>query len=188
MFCNRTIIWYKTVFALLLKAKNAVFSTIPIVFKSTFFPFVAIEWDKFFLALGTQVNCRNGKYKFLCEPMDSTFSYHHKLHFLLPIIWNDQVPLTNIKIITQKQPATCVLIKRCSGNMQQIYREHPCWSVISIKLLWNFIKITFQHGCFPVNLLHIFRITFTKNTSGQLPQIIVNCKIVTIPICHGCFF
>ena len=156
--------------------------------KALFFHLLLLNEINFILALGTQVNCRNDKYKFLCEPMDSTFSYHHKLHFLLPIIWNDQVPLTNIKIITQKQPATCILIKRCSGNMQQIYREHPCWSVISIKLLWNFIKITFQHGCFPVNLLHIFRITFTKNTSGQLPQIIVNCKIVTIPICHGCFF
>ena len=34
--------------------------------------------------------------------------------------------------------------------------EHPCRSVISIKLLCNFIKITLRHGCSPVNLLHIF--------------------------------
>ena len=46
--------------------------------------------------------------------------------------------------------------------------DHPCQSVISIKLLWNFIEIALQHGCSPVNLLHIFRTPFLKNTSGQL--------------------
>ena len=46
--------------------------------------------------------------------------------------------------------------------------EHPCRSVISIKLLWNFIEITLWHGCSPVNLLHIFRTRFLKNTSGWL--------------------
>ena len=37
--------------------------------------------------------------------------------------------------------------------------EHPCRSVISI---------TFRHGCSPVNLLHVFRTPFFKNTSGRL--------------------
>ena len=46
--------------------------------------------------------------------------------------------------------------------------EHPCQSVISIKLLCNFIEITIRHGCSPVNLLLIFRTPFTKNTSGWL--------------------
>ena len=51
--------------------------------------------------------------------------------------------------------------------------EHPRRSVISIKLLClnllcNFIEITLRHGCSPVNLLHIFRTSFTKNTSGLL--------------------
>ena len=40
--------------------------------------------------------------------------------------------------------------------------EHPCRSVISIKLLCNFIKIALRHGCSPVNLLHIFRTTFLR--------------------------
>ena len=35
--------------------------------------------------------------------------------------------------------------------------EHPCWSVISIKLLCDFIETTLRHECSPVNLLHIFR-------------------------------
>ena len=46
--------------------------------------------------------------------------------------------------------------------------KHSCRSVISIKLLCNFIKITLWHGCSPVNLLHIFRIPLLKNTSGGL--------------------
>ena len=46
--------------------------------------------------------------------------------------------------------------------------EHPCRSVISIKLLCNFIEITLRHGCSPVNLLHIPRPPFLKNTTGWL--------------------
>ena len=46
--------------------------------------------------------------------------------------------------------------------------KHPCQSVISIKLLCNFIEITLRHGCSTVNLLHIFRSPFPRNTSGWL--------------------
>ena len=36
----------------------------------------------------------------------------------------------------------------------------------------NFSEIALRHGCSPVNLLHIFRIPFPKNTSeGLLPLI-----------------
>ena len=46
--------------------------------------------------------------------------------------------------------------------------EHPCRSAISINLLCTFIEITLRYGCSPVNLLHIFRAHFLKNTSGWL--------------------
>ena len=46
--------------------------------------------------------------------------------------------------------------------------EHPSPSVISIKFQSNFIEITLRHGCSPINLLHIFRTSFPKNTSGWL--------------------
>ena len=36
------------------------------------------------------------------------------------------------------------------------------------QLLWNFIEITLWHGCSPVNLLHIFRKPFLKDTSEWL--------------------
>ena len=57
--------------------------------------------------------------------------------------------------------------------MQQIYRRADM-----PKLLCNFIKIKLRHGCSPVNLLHIFRTPFPKNTSGWLLLIVV-LKIVS---------
>ena len=49
--------------------------------------------------------------------------------------------------------------------MQQIYGEHPRRGM---KLHCNFIDITLQQGCSPVNLLHAFRTRFPMNTSGWL--------------------
>ena len=50
-------------------------------------------------------------------------------------------------------------------------------SVISIKFQSNLIEIILRHGCSLVNLLHIFRIPFTKNTSGRLLLNILNTYI-----------
>ena len=46
--------------------------------------------------------------------------------------------------------------------------EHPCRSAISIKLYNSFIEIPLRHGCFPVNLLHIYRTPFSRKTSRWL--------------------
>ena len=51
--------------------------------------------------------------------------------------------------------------------------EHSFRSVISIKLLCSFIKITLWHGCSPVDLLHIFRTPFYKNTYGGLLLLLI---------------
>ena len=68
--------------------------------------------------------------------------------------------------------------------------EHLCQSVISIKLLCfavalpcNFIEITLRHGCSPVNLLHIFRTPFPRNTSGWL--LLKLCKDVLCKILNS---
>ena len=74
----------------------------------------------------------------------------------------------------------CDLSKVCS----KFTGEHPCQSVISIKMLCNFIEITLWHGCFPVNLLHTFRTPFLKNISGQL---LLNSLLVTSQISLSCF-
>ena len=47
-------------------------------------------------------------------------------------------------------------------------REHPFWSVISIKLQSNVTIMTLWHGCSLVILLHICRIPFHRNTSRWL--------------------
>ena len=60
------------------------------------------------------------------------------------------------------------LRQRCSENILKIYRRTPMSKCDFNKLQSNFIEITFRHRCSPVNLLHIFRITFSKNTSGWL--------------------
>ena len=57
-----------------------------------------------------------------------------------------------------------VVMKICN----KFTEEHLCRSVIAIKLLWNFIKTTFRHRYCSINLLHIFRTPFPKNTSGGL--------------------
>ena len=59
----------------------------------------------------------------------------------------------------KKQPFRGVVRKRCSENIQQIYRRTP---------ICNFIIITLRHGCSLIKLLHIFRTSFYKNTSGGL--------------------
>ena len=61
----------------------------------------------------------------------------------------------------QKQPTRGIHGKRCSENMQQIYKR-------TLILKCDFIEITLRHGCSPVNLLHIFRAPFSRNYSGWL--------------------
>ena len=56
------------------------------------------------------------------------------------------------------------VLKMCS----KFTREQPCQSAVSINLQSNFIEIALRYGCSPVNLLHIFRTPFPKNTSGRL--------------------
>ena len=46
--------------------------------------------------------------------------------------------------------------------------EQPRQSVVSVNLPNKCIEIALRHGCSPVNLLHIFRTPFYKNTSGGL--------------------
>ena len=55
------------------------------------------------------------------------------------------------------------VVKICS----KLTGEHPCQSVILIKLQSNFIEIAFWQGC-SANLLYIFRTPFPKNTDVGL--------------------
>ena len=70
-------------------------------------------------------------------------------------------PYRSIHSVVLLRKGVLKIYSKCTG-------EHPCQSVISIKLQINFIEITLQHGCSPVNLLHIFRAPCPRNTSGWL--------------------
>ena len=56
------------------------------------------------------------------------------------------------------------VLKICS----KFTEEHSCRSAISMKMQSSFIEIALRHGCSSVNLLHIFKTPFPKNTSGWL--------------------
>ena len=58
----------------------------------------------------------------------------------------------SIKFIGVCNPSRGVSMKRCFGNMQQIYKR----------------EITLRHGSSPVNLLPSFRTLFLKNTPKRL--------------------
>ena len=45
---------------------------------------------------------------------------------------------------------------------------------------FSIVALQLRHGCSPVNLLHIFRTPFTKNTSGGLLLAILNSIYRTI--------
>ena len=54
------------------------------------------------------------------------------------------------------------------------------------ELLCTFIEITLRQACSPVNLLHIFRTPFVKNTSGWLLLIFqAKYKVSGVPFFHN---
>ena len=73
-------------------------------------------------------------------------NFYYSVHF--PFV--EKISLF-VHYLFQKQPSRGVLRKRCSE-----------------KLLCNFFEITLRQECSPVNLLHIFRTPFPRNTSGWL--------------------
>ena len=67
--------------------------------------------------------------------------------------------LSCFKFNVEKQPSRGVARKRCSENLQQIYKKTN---------MPNFLEITLQHGYSHVNLLRIFRKPFPKYAFGEL--------------------
>ena len=79
----------------------------------------------------------------------------------------------------QTQSVNGVLVKSVLKICSKFTGEHPCGSVNSIKLRYNFIEITLSHGCSHVNVLHIFRKLVRKNTKGMLlsfAQLLLVCN------------
>ena len=75
----------------------------------------------------------------------------------------DLFTFTKESLTTTSETSRGALKKRCSENIQQTYRRTP-----KAKCDFNKVELTPQHEFYPVNLLHIFRTPFLKNTSGRL--------------------
>ena len=73
-----------------------------------------------------------------------------------------------IPVYNRSSPTELFLVKGVLKSDSKFTGEYPCRSLISIKLLCNFIENALRHGCSPVSFLHIFRAPFHKNTSGGL--------------------
>ena len=59
--------------------------------------------------------------------------------------------------------------------------------LLTLTLQSNFIEITLRHGCSRVNLLHIFRAPFLKNTYGRLLlKISINLQMVSEVAVYRC--
>ena len=71
----------------------------------------------------------------------------------------------------RKQPSGGVLKKRCSENIQQIYRRTPMPKC-------HHAHARLRDGCSPVNLLHIFRIPFLRT-----PLVGCFCMFSIILVC-----
>ena len=92
-------------------------------------------------------------------------------------------------ILTQKFRSSHKELSLGKGALKiysKFTEEHPCWSAISIKLQTNFIEIALWHGCSPVNLLHVFRTTVLKNTSGWLLLKIFTSLLILLFLLYNC--
>ena len=95
----------------------------------------------------------------------SPFVRRHWIKMCFLLIWNFVSTESSTSRISRPEIFLRKgVLKICNKSAE----EHRCRSVISIKLLCNFIETALQHGCSPVDLLHIFRTPFLKNTSGWL--------------------
>ena len=76
------------------------------------------------------------------------------------------------------------LFEPCEKKKQ----KHPSRGVQPYRPKSDFNKVAiFWYGCSPVNLLHIFRTPFPKNTSGRLLLNIVTEKVSIKDESYGCF-
>ena len=66
------------------------------------------------------------------------------------------------------------VLKICS----KVTGENSFSSVISVRLLCNFIEIILQHGCSPVIMLHVFRTSFYKISGGLLLELLNRAAVV----------
>ena len=100
----------------------------------------------------------------LTRNLEEESKHHKQVIWLIGMInWrktsNQFSSWDHSQTLPKKKSSRNVLMKRCSENMQQMYKRTPAP---------KYAEVCFQHGCFSVNLLHISRTPFPKNTLGWL--------------------
>ena len=98
----------------------------------------------------------------LCNDLENNYSQ------LLDKAKENTMSIVRLRCLCRSSPSEVLLGKGVLKICIKFTGERPCRSEISIKLQSNFIEIALRHGCSPVNLMHIFRTPFRKNTSGWL--------------------
>ena len=89
----------------------------------------------------------------------------------------------------RSSPAEVFLRKGVLKIYSKFTGERPCRSATSIKLQSNFIEVALQDGCSPINLLHIFRPPFPKNTSeGLFLYVLFSLKLASPYLFKTSFF
>ena len=81
-------------------------------------------------------------------------------------------------------PPELLLWKGALKICSKLTGKQPCQSAISKN---NFLEITFQHGCSPVNLLHIFRTSFPQNTFEVLLLSWVCLRLIVLKLATSSF-
>ena len=108
--------------------------------------------------------CRATRSTHLIESKNYFSSYFKSNPLICTYLFNTLI----LARVYRSSPSEVFLRKGVLKICSRFTREHPCRSVISMKLQSDFIEIALRHGCFPVNFLHIFRTLFYKNTSDGL--------------------
>ena len=105
------------------------------------------------------------------------------LELLLQTVSTEWLPAINSQG-TKVRPLEVFLGKSVLKICSKFTGEHPCWSVISSNRNWNYTLA----WAFSLNLLHIFRTPFPKNTSGGLLLWMQHVSLVILFPCMTIIF
>ena len=97
---------------------------------------------------------------------NNTCSNFSQCHLNLTSLVDHTCNMSTIFVLSEtyirSSPPEVFLYKSVLEICSKFTGEHPCWSLISIKLQSNFIEIRLRHGSSPVNLLHISKHLFLR--------------------------
>ena len=105
------------------------------------------------------------------------------LELLLQTVSTEWLPAINSQG-TKVRPLEVFLGKSVLKICSKFTGEHPCWGVISSNRNWNYTLA----WAFSLNLLHIFRTPFPKNTSGGLLLWMQHVNLVILFPCMTIIF